>query len=452
MNKNHNNMKKVAVIFSMALAFLLSGNVASAYGKYGPDSAECLKYLSFYQDHFKVKNYRDALPNWRKAFKYCPPTANQTMLINGTVLMRQEINKNRKNAELREAQVDTLMMLHDIRMENYPKMRNKALENKTLDMIQFRNTDKKALNEICKESIAANGVATKPGIYVNYMNSSVENYQAGALEIDQVIADYELCMKNLDAVLAKNPEDNNAATIRSAVENLFVSSRVASCENLLAIFTPKYQADPDNLDLLGKIATMMRSTQDCTDNDLYVAAVTKLYKANPSYSTAYGLYRLFSSKGDVASANRYLDEAIAFDESDDEMDAQYYYESAVFNHKNGNRAKAYASVLKCLALDHDGDVTAKSYMLAGSIWGSASCKGGNEIESRAPFWVAVDYMQKAAAADAALAPEANKLAAQYRQYFPEKSEAFMYNLTDGDRYTVNCNGMSATTTVRTQTK
>ena len=34
-------MKKTAVIFSMALAFMMSSNFASAYGKYGPDSAEC---------------------------------------------------------------------------------------------------------------------------------------------------------------------------------------------------------------------------------------------------------------------------------------------------------------------------------------------------------------------------------------------------------------------------
>ena len=130
-------MKKSVVILSV-IALLFSGVSASAYGKYGKDSAECLKYLSFYKDHFKVKNYKDALPNWRKAFKLCPPTANQTMLIDGTSLMRQEINKNKKNAQLRESLIDTLMLLHDLRMQNFPKMKSKALENKVLDMIQYR--------------------------------------------------------------------------------------------------------------------------------------------------------------------------------------------------------------------------------------------------------------------------------------------------------------------------
>ena len=444
-------MKKLTVFITI-FSLILSGSVASAYGKYGKDSAECLKYLSFYKDHFKVRNYKDALPNWRKAFKFCPPTANQTMLVDGTALMRQEIAKNKKNAAYKEALIDTLMLLHDLRIQNFPKYKATVLNNKVLDMIQYRNSDKKVLYESCKEAITANGNKTKSSIFVNYMNCSVELYQGGALDIDTVLADYELCMGYLDGILAKNPSDENTSSIRSAVENIFVSSRVASCENLLAIFTPKYQADPTNLELLGKIATMMHNTEDCTDNDLYFTAVTSLYKADPSYKTAYGIYRMYASKGDVAEANQYLEEAIAFDESDDETDAQYYYESAVFNHKNGNKIKAYNAAQKCLAMDHDGDITGKAYMLCGTIWGSTSCKGGNEIESRSPFWVAVDYMVKARNADPSLSEEADKLAAQYRQYFPEKSEAFMYNLTDGERYTVNCGGMSAVTTVRTQTK
>ena len=46
--------------------------------------------------------------------------------------------------------------------------------------------------------------------------------------------------------------------------------------------------------------------------------------------------------------------------------------------------------------------------------------------------------------------DADRMIAQYRGYFPQTAEAFMYNITDGDTYTVSCNGLKATTTVRTQ--
>jgi hypothetical protein len=88
-------------------------------------------------------------------------------------------------------------------------------------------------------------------------------------------------------------------------------------------------------------------------------------------------------------------------------------------------------------------------MLMGTIWGSTVC-GGNEIERRAPYWVAVDFMTKAKNADPALAEDANNYIRQYANYYPAASEAFMYDVVDGQSYTVSCGGMRAVTTVRTQ--
>ena len=88
-------------------------------------------------------------------------------------------------------------------------------------------------------------------------------------------------------------------------------------------------------------------------------------------------------------------------------------------------------------------------MLIGTIWGSQKCEG-NDIEKRAPYWVAVDYMRKAKNADETLADEANKMIAQYSKYFPQQSEAFMFDVLDGASYTVSCGGMRETTIVRTQ--
>ena len=62
----------------------------------------------------------------------------------------------------------------------------------------------------------------------------------------------------------------------------------------------------------------------------------------------------------------------------------------------------------------------------------------------------MDYLQKAKAADESLAADCNKLIGQYSAYYPQKAEAFMYDVVDGQSYTVSCGGMSATTVVRTQ--
>jgi hypothetical protein len=99
--------------------------------------------------------------------------------------------------------------------------------------------------------------------------------------------------------------------------------------------------------------------------------------------------------------------------------------------------------------DLDPSLAGKAYMLIGTIWGSVVC-GGNDIEQRAKYWVAVDYMNKAKAADETLAEDANEHIRQYAAYYPQTAEAFMYDITNGQSYTVSCGGMRAVTTVRTQ--
>ena len=47
------------------IVMALSSTSVFAQGKYGADSANCIKYLSFYKDYFKQKSYNEALPNWR---------------------------------------------------------------------------------------------------------------------------------------------------------------------------------------------------------------------------------------------------------------------------------------------------------------------------------------------------------------------------------------------------
>ena len=72
------------------------------------------------------------------------------------------------------------------------------------------------------------------------------------------------------------------------------------------------------------------------------------------------------------------------------------------------------------------------------------------FEQRAKYWVATDYMQKAKNADETLTEDCNNYISQFRVYYPQTAEAFMYDVTDGQSYTVSCGGMRATTTVRTQ--
>ena len=442
-------MKKVVIFLFSAVLMIMGGDVLSAQGKYGADSAECIKYLSYYQEYFKQKNYDEAIPHWRKAFALCPPTANQTMLVNGAVMYRNLIKENSRNSVYREALVDSLLLIDEVRAQNYPRYATTAYNNLGLDMINYVKNDNMRLYEGLSKVIEINKDKTVPNIFLFQFNAAIALYQDGQLGTEDILNVYDQSMGYLEKLQAADPSNATNEKISSAIEDLFITSNVAGCEDLVALFTPRLAAAPDDLALASNIVRMLSTAEDCTDNDLFVQAATTMHRLDPSHNSAYFLYRVYSLRGDVDNAEKMMQEAIDSEDSDAEQDAEYFFELATFCYKNNRSADSYKYVLKCMDLDADGNLKAKSYLLAGTIWGSTVCKG-NEIEVRAPYWVAVDYMNKAKAADPSLADECNNYISQYRTYYPTTGDAFMYDLTDGQSYIVSCNGMSATTTVRTQ--
>ena len=435
-------------MFAVAAMALLSGSKASAQGKYGPDSTECIKYLSYYTEYYKQKNYDSALPNWRKAYHYCPPTSRYSMLSDGSTLIRNLIQKNKNNPVYKAQLVDSLMTLYDQRVEYFPKYAISSLNNKALDMSNYMKDEPMKLLEGLTEIVAQTKEQTRTNVFVFQLNTAIDLYKSGMVDPETVIDIYDKGVMYLGQAKPKNDvEQRSIAKTIEDFETLFIQSQVASCENLIALFTPRVEADPQNLDLAKNVVKIMSITEGCTDNDLYLNAVNTMYTLEPSANSAYYLYRLYSGRNDYDNAVKYLEEAIASEDTDAATDGNYYYELAVYALKSRNTAKAYASAQKAMELNPE--LSGKAYMIMGTVWGSTVCSG-NEIERRAPYWVAVDYMVKAKNADETLAEDANNYIRQYSAYFPQTAEAFMYDVIDGQSYTVSCGGMRATTTVRTQ--
>lgn len=440
-------MKKTLLAIAAVLMFV-SGTNVFAQGKYGADSAECIKYLSYYQEYYKQKNYDEALPNWRQAYKLCPPQASQNLFIHGATLLKRVITKTANTPDIQKAVVDSLITLYDVRANAYPKNRETALNNKGVDLNNYVKNDPQRLYNEYTTIISELKENTKPSLFLFNLNSAIELFQNGVLNAEDIINLYQSSMETLGKVTPENDtEAEQLANIKTDVESLFAASKVASCDNLIALFTPRFEADPENLDVVGNIVKLMGGTEDCQNNDLFLSAVTNMNKLDPSASSAFYLFKLNSARGNIDDAIKYMEEAIASDETDAATDGDYYYQLAAFCFKNGQSSRAFSAAQK--AIDLNPSFTGKAYFLMGTIWGSVSC-GGNEIERRAPYWVAVDYLQKAKAADPTLTDEANRLIGSYSSYYPQTADAFMYDVTNGQSYTVSCGGMRATTTVRTQ--
>ena len=432
--------------FSIIILTLLLAVPGFAQGRYGKDSAECVKYLSYYSELVKQNNLKDDAPFWRQAFTLCPPTANQNMLINGQRIIRYEINQAKKDPARYKELVDTLLLLSDVRAQYYPKYAVKSLDNKAIDVVNFYGSDYETQYKLLTDILSQIKTEASPVVFVKQMQSAVDMYKNEKISPEDVMNNYTTISGYLDDKIAASNNDDYRGAKRD-VESILIDSGVASCDNLVALYTPRFEANPGDEALLSNMVKML-SKSECMNTDLFLRSIVALNEINPTASSVYGLYRLYSSRDENTKAAEALERAISLLNPEDvQTKADYTFELATYYFKKcGKAASAVAKAKEAAEIDES--YKGKACLLIGTIWGAQKC-GGDEVSSRAHFWVAVDYLQRAASADPSVAEEANSLAAQYRRYFPKTEDAFFLDITDGSGYTVSCGGMTERTTVRT---
>ncbi len=437
-------MKTIRIFVLFAAAMFLASVSGFSQGKYGADSANCVANLNFYRDYMKQGSMKDAAPIWHKAIETCPEGVNQNLYIHGVTILKYLID-NEKDAAHKKVLVDSLMYVYDKRAEKFPKYKVTALQNKMLAMATYVPMEDKAAFDENGEVIKMLGNNVNPDLIVVQMNRAQALYKAGKMSDEEVLNTYSTLYPVLDAIAKAEPSDINKSRL-ATFENAFISSGVANCENLVKVFEPRFAANPSDIGLVKSIAGLL-SGNECYDTDLFLQSVTKLHELEPSFNSARLLYRLNSSKDNNEEALNYLQQAIDSEESNDTEDGEMLLEMATFQFKKMNMYGKAVQTAKA-AIEKNAAVAGKANLLIGTIWYQVKCSG-DEIAQRAKFWVAVDYLQKAKNADSALAADADELIRSSRVYFPTVEDAFMYNLSDGQSYSISCGGMSATTTVRT---
>lgn len=441
-------MKKTVIFITAVLALATVSFAARAQ----EEIDECLQYMSYYQDYYK-QGTKDskmaALPSWRKAYSICQPgtkSMRQNLYVHGADLYRILISRNAKNPAYRASLIDTLLTLHQLRAQYYPKYAQKAYAALSADVNNYLKNDPEKTYKILSKVIESQGSQATPVTFVASMNAAVTLYKRGDISIDEILSLYDKSTNCFNEI-QKVDTTQNTRNLRATMESAFINSKVASCETLQSIFASRFEENKDNVEEVSKIVRMMATAEDCTDNDLFLNAVTQMHKLEPSSNSAYYLFRLNASRKNIPEALKYIDEALAGEDLDAATKAQYSYEAATFALKGGLYVKAVDMATKAISLDQS--IVGKAYMVIGHAWMSTGCSG-NEVERRAKYWVAVDNFSKAKAADASLAEEASKQIGACAAYFPETAEAFMYDFQNGQSYTVSCGGMRAATTVRTR--
>ena len=411
-----------------------------------------MEAVSLYQEN--VKQYKaskdtryleEAYPQWQTIVANCP-RQSKNLYINGANILKVKIAKAANAAE-RDALINELMAMYDTRIAQYGEAAKYTAKKASEIEEILKEEGLERYYQLYSEAVKIGGEDLEAAYLVKYMEATINYVRAGKAEPTLVVDNYDIASDLLEGELQKNAADSaKAATIRGYIAGVEAAfSPYASCDQLVEIYGKKFEADPENVELLKKITGIMMRKR-CTDQDLFFRATENLYRLEPSPTTAMRMGQMCLSKKQYNDAINYLNDAVKGVADKDKYMAYLYLGHA------HNGAKNYSAARTAYNNAAAADVTkGEPYRMIAMLYGSstASAKEDN-IGGRSVYWAAVDALNRSKSVDPSEenVEACNKLISSYAAHFPNQGDAFMAGLENGKSYTVP-GWIGVTTTIRT---
>ena len=440
-------MKKLSLIGLAIAALLIPINAkAQKYGATPEDSVKCVENLAMYREFVKADDHLSAYGPWKEVINTCP-RSSENAYIHGVTILKKMIAQKEITQARRDSLIEELFALYDQRIQYFGNEgTNKA--RKAVDMAFYRKNAVETYYPIFAEAIAAGQEKIPASHIVKYFEATIAYVNvAKKADVDLIVDNYNTASTLLEKQLAETPD--NAEKIKGAmasVEALFAP--YATCEKLDEIFTKKFEATPEDTNLLRKICSLLESKR-CMDSKLYFDATEQLHKLAPSAQTAYLMGNLCFTKKQYSKAAEYFQEAA---EGITETKEKYkaYINLANAYSAAGSYTASRNAAYKAASLD---PTSGEPYLIIAALYAKSAghCCGDTPVLKRVAYWAAVDKAVKARSIDndPDVQARANKLIGTYSAYFPKKADAFMENIIDGNSFYVG-GWIGETTTVRTR--
>ena len=446
---------------TLTIGMLLAAAVTPAAAQtrdWGCDDATMqatLESVSLYQENVKqykaskdVRYLEEAYPYWQTIVAKCPKQS-KNLYINGANIMKVKIAKATTKEE-RDAYIEELMAMYDKRIATYGEAA-KYTAKKANELEEILKEDGlQRYYALYAEAVKIGGDDLEAAYLVKYMEATINYVRAGYAEPTLVVDNYDIASDLLEDELQKNAADSvKAATIRGYIAGVEAAcSPYATCDQLVDIYSKKFEADPENVELLKKITGIMMR-KGCTEEDLFFRATENLYRLEPSATTALRMGQMCISdrKKQYSDAVKYINDALKDLADKDKYKAYMLLGTAYYNLKSFSAARtafnnaAAADITK-------GDPYRMIAMLYASSTSSAS---EDNIGGRSVYWAAVDALNRAKSVDPSEAnvEACNKSISTYAAHYPTKTDAFMAGLENGKSFTIP-GWIGVTTTVRTR--
>jgi tetratricopeptide (TPR) repeat protein len=180
----------------------------------------------------------------------------------------------------------------------------------------------------------------------------------------------------------------------------------------------------------------------------------ELYELNPNFNNTRSVADIYLSDGNYEYGIEFLKEA--HEKAEDEQDVRELTLEIAETYQQLNNLQSARDYTRD-AINMDSDWGA-AYMRMASIYAAAvsECTGGDTLdrEDRTVYWLVLDYLDRAAAADPSLASTAQNRAESYEEAMPSSEDKFFSDWEDGQSFEIDGNlsecyaWINETTTVR----
>lgn len=410
------------------------------YGSTNEERTQNIKHYNFFNDAVKFNQEPRALSMLGMLLNDAPK-CSENLYIRGAILYRKKITLA-KEEEVKNAYTDSLMRLYDIRMENFKDHSERGaayiIGEKSKDAVKYIK-DPAALAEIINEAIQISKDKIDIAVLQMYFKGLSDGYANDEIETELLLKEYDTIMSAINKTTIEGKAD-----AKKVIEQLFLRSGAANCENLIKLFKPQYEAAPDNKELIAKILGYF--AKNSCENEFAVLLAEKYHAIEPSASSAYAIAGSYVTKKEYDKAFELYEQAIQLEEEDMNK-SLYATRAAAVALLAENPRKGADFARKAIAANADNG---SAYLLLGQAY--AQSAGGCEgFAKQTLFWLVVDVLNKAKgllSEEASQVEAINKSIATFSTYFPASEDLFDDGIKEGSSYTVNCGWVSGTTTVR----
>ena len=408
------------------VVIVLMGFSANAQSKFGADSVACIENLSLFREYYKQKNYVDALKPWRWTFNNCPKSSGN-IYKNGPKIFKERMKVDKEN---KAAYLDTIMMIFDQRIQYFGK-EGYVLGLKGYELvIADKNRSAEALS-ILDKSITLDGNNTDFRAVYGYMKAMVNLEKLGEKTKQDVLEAYARISEVIDYnIVNESKVTKYFIQYAEKIENLFTP--YANCEDLVTLFSAKFDPTTEDVSFLKRVTKVLEK-KECTTEQLFFDASSRLYDLDPSASSADKMAKMSIATGKSSDAIEFATKAIEMEEVGNQK-AIYYLGLADAYRNAGSFTLARNAVYSALELRSGWG---EAYLNLGNIYisGAKNCSG--DFEKSAVYWVAVDAFRKALS-DEDTKVRASKSINTYSKYFPTKETCFFNGVEAGKSHTIGC--------------